>query len=65
MQTTGESDDQQAKYDSYQTLLGMLMTVSTLMLGFILTGTVLSVNFTGEDSFTSRRLIKFVDTAGK
>eukprot|EP00927_Polykrikos_kofoidii_P074236 TRINITY_DN70220_c0_g1_i1.p1 TRINITY_DN70220_c0_g1~~TRINITY_DN70220_c0_g1_i1.p1 ORF type:complete len:380 (-),score=46.48 TRINITY_DN70220_c0_g1_i1:288-1427(-) len=57
-------DDVEERVGAYQAFLGNLMTVSTLLLGFIVTGTLLSMTLTGEENYTARQMVSFVTWAG-
>jgi len=48
-----------AVFNAQQTVLGNIMVVSALMLGFIVTGTLLSVGLTGRDNFGIDELMDF------
>lgn len=43
-----DKDEAKDKYDDYQQFLNTLMTIGTLLMGFILTGTLLNYTYTGE-----------------
>eukprot|EP00929_Paragymnodinium_shiwhaense_P035805 TRINITY_DN19289_c0_g1_i1.p1 TRINITY_DN19289_c0_g1~~TRINITY_DN19289_c0_g1_i1.p1 ORF type:complete len:380 (+),score=79.42 TRINITY_DN19289_c0_g1_i1:105-1244(+) len=57
-------DEDVGKLDTYQELLNEIMTISTLLLGFILTGTMLSITFTGEEHYGSWQVRTFVLMSG-
>eukprot|EP00929_Paragymnodinium_shiwhaense_P081425 TRINITY_DN4259_c0_g1_i4.p1 TRINITY_DN4259_c0_g1~~TRINITY_DN4259_c0_g1_i4.p1 ORF type:complete len:459 (+),score=64.37 TRINITY_DN4259_c0_g1_i4:76-1452(+) len=61
--TTNEvlSEDIDAEYENYQAHLSNLMMMSTLLFGFCVTGTFLSLQFTGDEPFTHKaNLVDFV-----
>lgn len=58
-----QADIYQPRYDSYQSVLSNLMTIGTLLLGFIITGTMLSLSLSGEESYTSHDLLLFTEWA--
>jgi len=41
-------EEAKAKYDDYQQFLSVIMTVATLLMGFILTGSLLNYNYIGQ-----------------
>jgi len=51
-------------YQSTQNHLSNLITVSTLLLGFLITGTMLNSRLTGNENYTASQLISFTRTAG-
>lgn len=59
-----ENEDKEV-YDSYQSKLNAMMTVLTLIMGFSITGAVITINFEATDSFQSDRLILFVTMVTK
>jgi len=52
------------RFDAYQLFLGNIMMVSTLLLGFIITGTALSVSLTGEENYGNKMIGVFASWAG-
>jgi len=52
------------KYGSYQGLLQNYITFSTLLMGFIVTGTLLSIALSGQDNFTALELVEFLKYSG-
>jgi len=52
-------------YNQGQAHLGNLMTVSTLLLGFTVSGTFLAVVLTGNENYDAEQLFDFVEAAGK
>eukprot|EP00929_Paragymnodinium_shiwhaense_P071487 TRINITY_DN36333_c0_g1_i1.p1 TRINITY_DN36333_c0_g1~~TRINITY_DN36333_c0_g1_i1.p1 ORF type:complete len:370 (-),score=41.62 TRINITY_DN36333_c0_g1_i1:271-1380(-) len=60
----GTTTEQVGKLDTYQGLLSSQITISTLLLGFILTGTMLSINFTGNEHYGSAQIRDFVLYSG-
>eukprot|EP00931_Biecheleriopsis_adriatica_P076475 TRINITY_DN50172_c0_g1_i1.p1 TRINITY_DN50172_c0_g1~~TRINITY_DN50172_c0_g1_i1.p1 ORF type:complete len:470 (+),score=51.53 TRINITY_DN50172_c0_g1_i1:135-1544(+) len=52
-------------YQNYQLHLANVMMVATLLLGFTLTGTLLSVSVTGTESYSTTELGRFFHTALK
>lgn len=53
----------QEKYDSYQSMAQNMVTMSTLVMGFIITGALLSISFTGEEHFHAKQVHAFIDKA--
>jgi len=53
------SEEADAVFSAQQTVLGNIMVVSALLLGFIVTGTLLSIGLTGRDNFGIGELIHF------
>mmetsp|Transcript_40276 Transcript_40276/g.128047 ORF Transcript_40276/g.128047 Transcript_40276/m.128047 type:complete len:411 (-) Transcript_40276:71-1303(-) len=53
------AQDARAVFDVQQALLTNIMVVSALLLGFIVTGTMLSISLTGSENFGMRELIEF------
>jgi len=61
----GSSDhgNEQEAYDGHQALLAMIITVATLLMGFIITGALISLTFTGDETFSADQTVEFVRTA--
>lgn len=53
-------DDLQGVYDNNQLFLGNMMFMSTLILGFVMTGTLLSTPFSGTENYDSEQLSAFL-----
>jgi len=51
-------------YQATQSHLSNLITVSTLLLGFIITGTMLNSGLTGHENYSAAELIGFIQRAG-
>mmetsp|Transcript_77569 Transcript_77569/g.179835 ORF Transcript_77569/g.179835 Transcript_77569/m.179835 type:complete len:411 (-) Transcript_77569:124-1356(-) len=56
--------DSSAVFDAQQTILTNIMVVSALLLGFIVTGTMLSISLTGKENFGILELIQFFSWSG-
>merc|ERR1719330_65865 len=55
---TNESAEK--KYGEYANFLSNMMTISTLLAGFVITGVLLAVNFTGEENFNNRDVSSYL-----
>lgn len=53
-------DEYKNIYTSFQDTLQTLMTVSTLLMGFIITGSFISVAYASDATYTQEQLVKFV-----
>lgn len=56
----GEGGNEEEKYQQLQGWVSNLMVVGTLLLGFNVGGTILSVSMTGEENYGFKQLISFV-----
>lgn len=55
--------DASGVYGAYQSFMGNIQTVSTLLLGFLITGTLLSVMLTGRDNYGADKVCQFTTKA--
>ena len=60
---TDKMEKDQKIYESFQATVGTLMTVSTLLMGFTITGSLISLSYAADNTYSQQDIVEFVGSA--